>query len=247
MRTPRSSSRTANAPSVKRPAAAALANAEHLVPLDSPVSTERTVSMETLVTSELLDLLLKTTTTQRSDSHPNALATRQLDPKAHPDQPASPDPEVRMEHLVLMANLATVAHVDPTVKLDDLAPLATREPLVPLDRSLVVRLDPPAQLAHLADPARADLADPPDLAERMATLVPLALPELLAMAAHPAKVVNPEPTESLARKDPRALATTAHQLVSPQDIKIIPSIRQAWLIFTLVYHASHFHPRTSLV
>ena len=105
----------------------------------------------------------------------------------------------------------------------------------------MVRLELPDQLANPADPAQADLADPPDLAERTATLVPLALLELPAMAAHPAKPVNPEPTESLESQDPRALATTAHQLVWPQDIKIVPSTRLAWLVFTLVYHASHFH------
>lgn len=200
-----------------------------------------------MVTSELPDQWPKTTSTHLPDSHPSALATRPLDPKAHPDQPASPDLEVRTEHLALTANLAMVAHVDPTVKLDDLAPLATREPLVPLDRSPVVRLDPPDQPANPADPDLPDLADPPDPAERTANLVLLALPELPAMAVHPAKLVNPEPTESLASQDPRDLATTAHQHVWPQDIKIIPSRSLAWLIFTLVYHASHSHPHTSVV
>jgi len=192
------------------------------------------------VTSELLDRLPQTTTIHRPDSHPSALATRPLDPKAHLAQPARPDLEVRTEHLVLTANLATVAHVDPTAKLDDLAPLATREPLVPWDRSPLVRLEPPDHLANLADPDLVDLVDPPDLAERTDNLVPLANLELLAMAAHPVKLVNPEPTESLASQDPRALATTAHQHVWPQDIKIIPSGRLAWLVFTLIFHASHF-------
>jgi len=186
-----------------------------------------------LVTSELLDQWPKTTSTPPPDSHPSALATRQLDPKAHLDQMVNPDLEVMPEHLVLMANLAMVAHVDPTVKLDDLAPLATREPLVPWERLLVVRLEPPDQLVNPADPVQADLADPPDLAERTATLVLLALPELPAMAAHPANLVNPEATESLERPDPRDLATTAHQLVWLQDIKIVPSRRLAWLVFTI--------------
>jgi len=190
------------------------------------------------VTSELLDRSPKTTSTHRPDSHPSALATRPLDPKAHPDQPARPDLEVRTEHLALTANLEMVAHVDPTAKLDELAPLATREPLVPSERSPVVRLDPPDQPANLADPDLADLADPPDPVERTATLVLVALPELPAMAAHPAKLVNPEPTESLARQDPRELATTAHQHVWPQDIKIISSRSLVWLVFTLVFHAS---------
>jgi hypothetical protein len=246
MRTPRSSWRTANAPSV-RLVAAALASADHLVPLESPASTDRTASTETLVTSDLLDQLPKTTSTQHFDSHLSALATPQLDPKAHLEHLARPDLEVMPVHLVLMANLAMVAHVDPTAKLDDLAPLATREPLVRWDRSLRVSLEPPDQLANLADPDLAAPADPPDLAERMANLVPLVNPELLAMAAHPANLVNPEATESLAKQDPRALATTAHQHVWPQDIKIVPSRRLAWLVFTLVYHASHFHPHTSLI
>jgi hypothetical protein len=111
---------------------------------------------------------------------------------------------------------------------------------VPSDRLLVVRLEPPDQPAQPADPDLADLADPPDPAERTETLVPKALPELPAMAAHPANLVNPELTESPARQDPRAVATTAHQHVWPQDIKIIPSRSLAWLIFTLVYHASLF-------
>jgi len=196
------------------------------------------------VTSELPDRLPKTTSTQRPDSHLSALATRQLDPKAQLDQMASPDLEVTPEHLVLTANLATVAHVDPTAMLDPTAPLATREPLVKWDRSQRVRLEPPDQLANLADPDLADLADPPDLAERTAMLVPKALPELLAMAAHPANLVYPEPTESPATQDRRALATTAHQHVWPQDIKMIPSRRLAWVVFTLVYHTSHFHPHT---
>jgi len=199
------------------------------------------------VTSDLLDRLPKTTSTQPPDSHLSALATRQLDPKAQLDQMASPDLEVTPEHLVLTANLATVAHVDPTALLDPTAPLATRDPLVNLDRSLRVRLEPPDQLANLADPDLAAPADPPELPERMATLVLMVNPELLAMAAHPANLVNPEATESLERQDPRALATTAHQHVWPQDIKIVPSGRLAWLVFTLVYHASHFHPHTSFI
>lgn len=217
------------------------------MPLESPASTDRTASTETLVTSDLPDRWPKTTSTHRPDSHPNALATRPLDPKAHPAQPASPDLEVRTEHLALTANLAMVAHVDPTVKLDDPAPLATRDPLVPSDRLLVVRLEPPDQPAHPADPDLADLADPPDPPERTETLVPQANPELPAMAAHPANLVNPEPTESPERLDPRALATTAHQHVWPQDIKNIPSRSLAWLFFTLVYHASHSHPHNSVV
>lgn len=217
------------------------------MPLEPPVSTDRTASTETLVTSELPDRWPKTTSTHRPDSHLNALATRPLDPKAHPAQPARPDLEVRTEHLALTANLAMVAHVDPTVKLDDPAPLATREPLVPSDRLLVVRLEPPDQPAHPADPDLADLADPPDQPESPETPEPKALPELPAMAAHPAKPVNPEPTESLASQDPRDLATTAHQHVWPQDIKIIPSRSLAWLVFTLVYHASHSHPHNSVV
>jgi len=232
MRTPRSSSRTANAPSVRRTAAAALASADHLVPLERPASTEWTASTETLVTSDLLDRWPKTTSTLRPDSHLSALATRQLDPKAHLEHLARPDLEVTTEHLVLTANLATVAHVDPMVKLDDPAPLETREPLVPWERSLKVRLEPLDQLANLADPDLADLADPPDLAERTATLVPLVNPELLAMAAHPANLEPTEATENLASKDRRALATTAHQHVWPQDIKIVPSRELPWLVFT---------------
>jgi len=199
------------------------------------------------VTSDLLDRLPKTTSTLRPDSHLSALATRQLDPKAHLEHLARPDLEVTADHLVLTANLATVAHVDPTAKLDDLANLAPREPLVPWERSLKVRLEPLDQLANLADPDLADLADPPDLPERTATLVRLVTKELLAMAAHPANLEPTEKTERLATKDPRALATTAHQHVWPQDIKIVPSGRLAWLVFTLVYHASHFHQHSSFI
>jgi len=127
------------------------------------------------------------------------------------------------EHLALTANLVTAAHADPTEMLDPMAPPATRDQPEHQERSPLVTLEHLDLQDHPDDPDQADPADHPDQPERTATPAALANLEPPETAVHPAKVEPMEAMENLATRDPRDRATTAHQHVSLQDIKIMSS------------------------
>lgn len=231
-----------SAPSVKRTAAAALASVDPPAQLESPAPTDRTVSQETLVTLAPQDQWPKTTATHRCDSHPNALANRPLDLRDPPAQVVRQERMVMPEPQALTANPAMVAHADPTDSQDQLVPPATRDPPERTESSTRVRLEHQDQQAHRDQPAELDLWDPPAQPERTDRLAPQASQEPQATAAHPANPVVPERTEPRETRDRRDRATTVHQLVSHQDIKIITSpVFMLLFYFTTASHASHFH------
>jgi hypothetical protein len=148
---------------------------------------------------------------------------------------------VRPEILEPTASPVTAAHADPTDQLDQTATLAKRDHPEKKDKSCPVTLELQDRQASPARAATADPEDHPDPPERTAKPAPPANLEPPATAVHPANLALPVPTETPATRDRRDRATTAHQLVSHQDIKIVTSPLLVLLFFTTASHVSNSH------
>jgi len=104
------------------------------------------------------------------------------------------------------------------------------------------------QLANPAVPALSDLLDNQAALAKTATTVLQANLVNLVRMVHPAETASPDRPESQELQAPQEAATTAHQLVWPQDINlpasttIPPSIHLGWLLLL----SSIYTTKTSL-
>lgn len=139
--------------------------------------------------------------------------------------PDQSDPRDRTAHLASLDDPAVTASLDLRDRLDLLAQLvvmATTALLVQREKTAIWFQARKAHPDHLDNPANPDhpapLENPASLA-RMVPLVQLDHLANLALLAVPASLVDPDQTAMLANQAHLALATTAHQLVWPQDTK----------------------------
>jgi len=169
-------------------------------------------------------------------SAPAKLLPAQLVPQAHLAQTAARATQAAtdaMDRTVHQAQLDHQDHQELQATLARRAQLASQAPSPP---------DPSHHRAHLVLPAS---PDHPEVRERLvppaktATTVHQANLVSLVNAAHPAETASPDRQENPERPAPQAAATTAHQLVWPQDINFLspststPSVHLGWLLLLL--------------
>jgi len=200
-------------------AVAALASADHLDHLASPVAMVPMAWTDKLVNSVLPESKHHPDPTRRHSSPHSAHAKPQLE---RPDQMAQPDPKDHLEMLEHPERMESPATKDPE------ALTATKVHLVSQDAP-----DHPASPERprprpvpQADPVPLDAPEHLDLQAHLAVTAKTAMVEHLARLdsqdppAHLAATVNPDQPASLESQDLPEAATTAHLRVSPQATKL---------------------------
>lgn len=215
---------------------AALASKDHPAQTAHLVTPAKTVLPER--DPALQDPLVATqsSTNVSCPSHRSALARLpavQLVPPAHLVQMAVPATRAATD---AMETTAHRAQLDPLAQPDH---RATPERRDPLENPAPFRLVPSHHRAHPAVPVvqvLPDLPERPAPPARMATTVLQASLVSPVSAVLPAATASPDPLESQELLVPPAAATTAHRLVSPQDINFpsLPttaaSVHLGWLL-----------------
>lgn len=213
---------------------AVLANVVHQALLEKMEQTAVTELPEHLEISDHQEMRLFSLQACCLHQEPNApalLPQAQMDPLDPKDPMEAP---VMMEPLEQMLNNPKLEILDPLDLKAHPDPKETKEPMEPLEKSNPVIKAPQVPQASQANQEPPEVPDP---RERMARLAITESQENQAHQDQPANQANPEVLEvreMQENQEPLEAATTAHQLVWPQDIKRENQSQELRLLFVVI-------------